>query len=94
MASDWPRTFLQPGCFCLALHSNVHSRKHDSLVKPLRFYYSGGHCNIKLYQIYIGAGIIGTVIAPTLYELSGMALQVAWLQYAYDRNIIHGHLRT
>ena len=20
VASDWPRTFLQPGCFCLAYH--------------------------------------------------------------------------
>ena len=39
MASDWPRTFLQPGCFCLvkSLHvagENIHYLKYFKLAKP------------------------------------------------------------
>ncbi len=29
VASDWPRTFLQPGCFCLA-YKHTHNTKHKS----------------------------------------------------------------
>ena len=37
MASDWPRTFLQPGCFCLATYIRMYKyvlytyiKAHDS----------------------------------------------------------------
>ena len=30
MASDWPHTFLQPGCFCLAYLIQLHSEMSDS----------------------------------------------------------------
>ena len=36
MASDWPRTFLQPGCFCLAyIHTYIGSCKIVHSGKPL-----------------------------------------------------------
>ena len=31
MASDWPCTFLQPGCFCLAILYRFNLTTHDAL---------------------------------------------------------------
>ena len=34
-ASDWPRPFLHPGCFCLALNLHMYTRRHMHVLAHL-----------------------------------------------------------
>ena len=51
MASDWPRTFLQPGCFCLAyvVTTKIFEKKLNVAVFQCGFYsYSENNSSKKL----------------------------------------------
>ena len=57
MASDWPRTFLQPGCFCLALVIQAQAIKWNlvlvHLVSYLKYSHICSYVLLSLAMLYI-----------------------------------------
>ena len=72
MASDWPRTFLQPGCFCLALLFTRDGECHDTTRGITR----GG-----LIPRVV-------VIASTYIDSRQKSTGISYLAYGYTGNCI------